>query len=270
MQKNTLFKSAIKLAIFWFSLTNSAVFAADGSSDSVPTEATSATEAQAATKTTELTGAQADNQPLSPESLAINVWNRYVRKFRRDHNLGLSVGFAETKWEARKFGDYRGKNYNSKQFTIITDYTFHILIGGKSGYFLGTNTGFVYTPPDNIDNEFRPSSSWLLPGIRGGIVYNYDPTGRVFIGGGAQLERFQELRTHRLTGAWNNAAMTGESMHLFIGADMFFSLNSALRFSWGETRCVLQSPADSEDYLVNASIVKRSFGGDFGFLYHFL
>ncbi len=248
MQKNTLFLNVRKLAFVLLILNISPVYAED-----------------AAPSGDKMMTVKAD-----PQGVALNEWDRYVRKFRRDHNLSLSIGFAETKWEVRKFGDLRGKNYKSTQESFILDYSFHILIAGKSGYFLGTNSGYVYTRPDNIDNEFRPSHSWLLPGVRGGVVYNYDSSGRIFIGGGAQLERFNELRTHRVTGDWNNAAMTGESVQMFAGMDLFFSLNSSIHFAWTETRCTLQKPQESTDYLVNATIVKRSLGGELGLLYHFL
>jgi hypothetical protein len=240
MQNNNFFSSAIKLATLSILLTLSPCYAEN----------------------------ELDSK--GPEGLALHVWDRYVRRFRRDHNLNFSLGFAETRWEARKFGDHLGKNYKSEQASFVAEYTFHILLGGKTGYFLGTSTGYIYTRPENIDNEFRPSSSWLLPGVRSGLVYNYDPSGRLFAGVGAQLERFNELRTHRVSGAWDNASMTGESFQAFAGADLFFALNLALHFAWQETRTVLQKPIDPEGFLVDASLVKRTLGGEIGLLYHFL
>ena len=227
-----------------------------------------------------ISGAYADNpvfpvdSPMKilekPDPQVLNVWDRYVRQFRRDHNLSFSLGYAKTIWDIKKFGDLGKKKYNSVQQYFVADYTFHILISGKSGYFLGTDSGYIYTRPKAIDDEFRASTSWLLPGVRSGLVYNYDSSGRIFVGGGAQLERFNDLRTHRSTGAWDSVAMTGESFQLFGGIDLFFSLNSAVHVAWSETRTFIQSPKESDGYLVNSTMTKRASGGELGVLYHFL
>lgn len=202
--------------------------------------------------------------------LAIHVWDRYVRRFRRDHNLSLSLGYAQAKWDVQKFGDHQDRTYFADHERILAEYTFHILISGKTGYFLGTSGGYTYSRQNKLDDEFQPSSSWLLPGVRAGISYNYDPSGRFFAGIGAQLERFNDLRTHRLTGEWQNAALTGESLEAFIGVDLFFALDMAVHFAWVDTMTFFPKPADAGDFLVNARLTRRSQGAELGLLYHFL
>lgn len=251
MEKNTLFCGAKKIVALLFVL-NTATISTAYAEDSIFPE----------------------DSPMKllekPGPSVLNVWDRYVRQFRRDHNLSFSFGYARTHWDVKKFGDYTRKKYNSTQQYFVADYTFHILILGKAGYFLGTNSGYVYTRPNDIDNQFRASTSWILPGVRGGLVYNYDSSGRVFVGSGAQLERFNDLRTHRSTGAWDSIAVTGESFQAFAGIDLFFSLNSSIHLAWSETRTFIQSPKESNDYVVNAIMMKRASGGEFGLLYHFL
>ena len=202
--------------------------------------------------------------------LALHVWDRYVRRFRRDHNLSLAVGFQYVTWTVQRFGDFTDKTYQSDQASVILDYTFHILISGKTGYFLGSSAGYIYAKPDKLDNEFQPATSWLLPGVRAGLAYNYDPSGRLFAGFGAQLERFNGLRTHRISGAWQSAHLTGETYQLYAGIDLFFALDTAVHFTLVSNTTVFQKPADAGDLLVNARLSRRSQGAELGLLMHFL
>ena len=211
-----------------------------------------------------------DNSPAEAPELSLHIWDRYVRGFRRDHNLSLSVGYGSPHWQIDKFGDITGRSYHSEHLTLIADYTFHILIAGKTGYFLGSSAGYTFEKPEKIDNEFQPSSSWLLPGVKAGLVYNYDPSGRIFAGIGAQLERFNDLKTRRKTGSWQTASLTGETLQLFFGVDLFFFLDTAIHFTWNETTTYFSKPADPGDFLVNAHLSRRSQGAELGLLYHFL
>ena len=186
--------------------------------------------------------------------LALHVWDRYVRRFRRDHNISLSIGYASARWDNQSLGDYEGKNYRTDQNSIVAEYTFHILISGKTGYYLGTSGGYVFTRPNRLDNEFQPSSSWLLPGVRAG----------------AQLERFNDLKTHRASGVWQSASLTGESLQMTVGVDLFFALETALHLAWVDTVTYFPRPADASDFLVNARLTRRVQGGELGLLYHFL
>ena len=202
--------------------------------------------------------------------LAIHVWDRYVRRFRRDHNIGLSLGYQSAKWDVQSFGDNRGKSYRTDQNSVVAEYTFHILISGKTGYYLGTSGGYIFTRPNKLADEFQPSSSWLLPGVRAGIVYNYDPSGRFFAGVGAQLERFNDLKTNRATGEWQSASLTGESLQMTVGADLFFALETAIHLAWIDSITYFPKPADASDFLVNARLTRRAQGAEMGILYHFL
>jgi hypothetical protein len=202
--------------------------------------------------------------------LALHVWDRYVRRFRRDHNISLSLGYASAKWDVQAFGDNRGKNYRTEQNSVVAEYTFHILISGKTGYYLGTSGGYVFARPNKLDDEFQPSSSWLLPGVRAGMVYNYDPSGRLFAGVGAQLERFNNLKTHRASGEWQSASLTGESVQMVAGVDLFFALETAIHFAWTDTMTYFPKPAHASDFLVNARLTRRVQGAEMGLLYHFL
>lgn len=202
--------------------------------------------------------------------LALHVWDRYVRRFRRDHNIGISTGYQTARWNVQRFGDLKDEKYRADQTSFMVDYTFHILISGKTGYFLGTSGGYVYTKPDEIDDEFQPSTSWLLPGVRAGIAYNYDPSGRFFAGVGAQLERFNALRTRRDTGEWQAASMTGESFQFFVGVDLFFVLDTAIHLTWIESNTIFPRPVESETYLVDVKMTRHTQGGELGLVYHFL
>ena len=202
--------------------------------------------------------------------LSPHVWDRYVRGFRRDHNLSLESGYDSTFWIVDKFGDLRSEQYRSRQLVLIGHYTFHILIAGKTGYFLGSSVGYTLTDEKKIDDEFQPTPSWLLPGVQSGLVYNYDPSGRIFIGVGAQLERFNDLKTKRFSGEWEKASLTGETYQIFIGADLFFILDTAIHFAWSDSTTFFKRPNDADDKLVDVKMKRRSQGATVGLLYHFL
>ncbi len=216
------------------------------------------------------TYAQTDVSVEPGGGLALHVWDRYVRRFRRDHNLSVSLGYQAVNWKIQRFGDITDKSYKGAQNSLVVDYTFHILLSGKTGYFLGSSTGFVYAKPDKINDEFQPSTSWLLPGVRAGLAYNYDPSGRIFAGMGAQLERFNGLRTHRINGEWEPASLTGETFQIFAGIDLFLIMDTAVHLAVVNNSTAFQKPADAGDFLVNARITRRAQGVELGLLMHFL
>lgn len=202
--------------------------------------------------------------------LSPHVWDRYVRGFRRDHNLSLHSGYASTSWVVDKFGDLRSEQYRSRQLVLEGRYTFHMLIAGKTGYFLGSGAGYVLADEKKIDEQFQPTPSWLLPGVQAGLVYNYDPSGRIFMGLGAQLERFNDLKTKRTSGDWQMASLTGETYQVFLGADVFLLLDTAIHIVWNDATTFFNRPADADDKLVDVKIKRRSQGIGVGLLYHFL
>jgi hypothetical protein len=217
-------------------------------------------------------GESVSSEPDSMRTLELSphVWDRYVRGFRRDHNLSLESGYSSTTWIVDKFGDLRSKNYRSRHLTLVANYTFHILIAGKTGYFLGSSAGYALADEKKMDDQFQPTPSWFLPGVQAGLTYNYDPSGRIIVGVGAQLERFNDLKTRRNDGSWQNASLTGESFQFYFGADLFLLLDTAVHIIWSDSTTFFKRPADAEDKLVDLKIKRRSQGASLGLLYHFL
>lgn len=202
--------------------------------------------------------------------LSPHVWDRYVRGFRRDHNLSVESGYSSTAWITDKFGDLTSEQFQSRHLMFIGQYTFHILIAGKTGYFLGSSAGYTLVSGEKLGDKFQPTTSWLLPGVQAGLVYNYDPSGRIFMGLGAQLERFNGLATKKTPGDWQKASLTGEAYQIFVGADIFLLLDTAIHFSWIDSTTFFKRPKDAEDKLVDVKMKRRSQGASIGLLYHFL
>lgn len=230
--------------------------------------------AQTQTSPAEITnlGDSVDLQTDNTRALEVapHVWDRYVRGFRRDHNLSFESGYASNLWIVDKFGDLKSEQYRSRQLTFVGHYTFHILIAGKTGYFLGSSAGYALADEKKLNDQFEPTPSWLLPGVQTGLVYNYDPSGRIFFGLGAQLERFNDLKTKRSSGEWQKASITGESYQAFFGADIFFVLDTAIHMVWSDSTTFFQKPNDAEDKLVDVKMKRRSQSASIGLLYHFL
>jgi hypothetical protein len=64
--------------------------------------------------------------------------------------------------------------------------------------------------------------------------------------------------------------MTGESYEVYLGADVFFLLDTAIHFAWSDSTTFFKRPTDADDKLVDVKMKRRSQGASLGLLYHFL
>lgn len=201
--------------------------------------------------------------------LEIHAWNRYVRKFRRDHHLAIVTGWDQGEWHVRKFGTLADQDYKSAGIDSTIIYSFHIHISGKSGYYLGTSAGYYSEQAGSRSDLFTPPSMWKLPGVVAGLVYNYDPTGRFKVGGAAYLGRLNDMRT-RINDESETAAVSAECFELTAGWDAFVTLNWGLHLQWHHRRMWVPKPVEAASYLVDAQLDRMSQGVTLGGVYHFL
>ncbi|MCX6125571.1 MAG: hypothetical protein NTV34_12630 [Proteobacteria bacterium] len=215
------------------------------------------------------------NQQLESLSLQTNkedayIWDRYVRKFRRDHHIAVSSGFDRGMWHVGSFGRLQETSHNSEGVDTTIQYSFHLQIIAKFGYYLGTSSGYYAELRRRHDDDFGPSSMWKLPGIAAGLVHNYDPTGRFYAGTEVYLSRIVRLESVNTSGESETIAVTGESFDIMYGWDKFVSLNWAIRIQAHDRRMWVPAPMESEGYPVDARLRRVSKGLTLGALYHFL
>lgn len=201
--------------------------------------------------------------------LEIHAWDRYVRKFRRDHHLAVVSGWDQGEWHVGRFGNLVDQDFRSAGIDSSLIYTFHIQIEGKFGYYLGTSAGYYEEKRGSRTDDFTPSSMWKMPGVVGGLVYNYDPTGRFKIGGLAYLARLNNMRT-RINNESEQVAVSAECFEFTAGWDAFVSLNWGVHLQYHHRRLWVPKPIEASGYLVDAQMNRNSQGGSIGLLYHFL
>lgn len=202
-------------------------------------------------------------------SLEIHAWDRYVRRFRRDHHLAVTTGWDQGTWHVGSVGQVKDQDFKSAGIDSTIIYTFHIQIEGKAGYYLGTSAGYYSEQRDHRNDQFTPSSMWKLPGVVAGLVYNYDPTGRIKVGAIGYLGRLNNLRT-RIGDESQQLALSAECFEMTVGWDAFFTLNWGLHLQWHNRRMWLPKPEAAAGYLVDANLNRSSQGLTLGSVYHFL
>jgi hypothetical protein len=200
----------------------------------------------------------------------IHKWDRYVRRFRRDHNLSVFHSFDQGYWNVGSFGQIQNEDFISRGVSSLIQYTFHIQLVSKFGYYLGSNAGYFVELEQQDDRDFGPASYWILPGLLGGIVYNYDSTGRVFVGGSANLSRILSLKTIDTHKTPQSITVTGEIFELATGWERFVTLNLALKLQYSARRMWVPKPKNAESLPVDAKINYESRTLGLGITYHFL
>jgi len=208
---------------------------------------------------------------IQPKEETEHQWDRYVRKFRRDHHLAASMSYDKGNWYVGSFGRIKGSRHLSQGIDTTLQYSFHIQLLSKFGYYLGSSTGYFAEFQKRHDEDFGPSSMWKLPGIAGGFVFNYNSTGRILVGSEIYLSRIVRLETKDSFGESQRIAISGESFDLMAGWDRFVTLNWAVRVQYYDRKMWVPSPRESTRHPpIDANIHRTSRGGTIGGVYHFL
>jgi hypothetical protein len=196
-------------------------------------------------------------------------WERYVRRFRRAHNVAFTSGYDQGTWNIGKFGDVVGTQVKSSGVDLTFQYSYHAQLFQKFGYYLGSSGGYFGELLKRKSNEVGPSSAWKLPGIVGGFVFCFDPRWRMMLGIDAYLSRYTKI-TSTENGEDIEISMSSETVDLLFSLDYFVSLNWGVRSTVYDRKNWLPRPFDSEIYPTNAKISRNSRGATLGMVFHFL
>ncbi|MCX6116551.1 MAG: hypothetical protein NT027_03345 [Proteobacteria bacterium] len=193
-----------------------------------------------------------------------------MRKFRRDHHLSIQSTYEKGQWVVGSFGRIENEEFPSTGFDLGIQYSFHIQLESKFGYYLGTLAGYFIELEKRGQRDFGPSSMWKLPGLLGGLVYNYSATGRVSVGAAGYLSRIVKLSAKGLAGEDEEISVTGETFDYFVSWERFVSLNSAIKIQYVNHRLWVPPARDAERFALDARIKRFSQGVSLGATYHFL
>ena len=195
-------------------------------------------------------------------------WERYVQDFRKDHNFAFFVGRAEGIWKVRDFGGISGDTYTMTGLVLKIQYSYHIPIWQRLGYFLGSTVGYYFESTKSA--AFKPTHSLHLPGLLAGIVYDFSPSMRVLFGLDTYLERLEGMRERSLVVDRQLDATMLTLVDVGLMFDYFFGLNVASRLEMHE-RKVIYNPMDkSEGKVESAKFEKEDWWVGLGLVYHIL
>ena len=197
-------------------------------------------------------------------------WNKYVHLFRQDHNFAFSAGTAQGTWNIKHFGNIEGKEFQSKAYLLKGQYSFHIPLWKRLGYFLGSSFGYYFESPSSED--FSPTTSLNLPGLLLGLSYNISPSLRVMGAVDTYLERLEGLKDR--TDSANPLILDATMLTLadaMLMSDYFFNLNFALRIEWHMRKILYSGPKRPNSALIErAKFEKEDHWFGIGVVYHHL
>jgi hypothetical protein len=200
----------------------------------------------------------------------VHTWDRYVRKFRRAHQLSFVSGYDEGAWRVSQFGRASDTDFSTRGVDAIVQYSYHVPLINRFGYLLGTSVGYYREVQPRRAEDFAGSSAWKLPGLVAGFVFNYGSTGRVMAGGEAYLSRLTRLESINEDNDNVTIAVTAETIDLTMAWDRFVTLNWGVRLQGHYRKMWVPRPVDATQYAVNAKIARDSRGVSLGVVHHFL
>ena len=197
----------------------------------------------------------------------VHEWERYVRKFRKDHNLNLSLLEFEDRWRVGKFAGLEEEQFKIYRTSIRFQYMFHIALYKKFGYFIGSGSGLSLFSQSS-DSRLTIGSAVAFPGVLAGFVQNFSPNHRMLVLGELFLERYDGLATQRDDDG--QMSVTFKTVHAALAYDYFLSLYIAARIQGSYEFSYYNKPANSDNKVVDASIKRQSLAFGLGLSYHIL
>lgn len=198
----------------------------------------------------------------------LHPWDRYVRGFRREHNMALSLGITSGRWQINKLGSMEGRSSSEQGVYTRCEYSFHLPLVAGFGYMLGSPFGYHYV--NQREAHWRSVSAVMFPGMLAGLVANFNPVLRLGIMASAWLERHEGIEERDVSPPATNIFVTLESYDLSAFVDVFVRLGWALRIEAHDRQLIYARPHDAENYEVNAKIEKRDRWYGVGTVLHLL
>ena len=199
----------------------------------------------------------------------LHRWERFVRRFRRDHNFSLALGVGSASWQVEKFGTIQGRRYDNTSLFSLMRFAYHVQLVRGFGYFLGSTVGYNYETADSR-RPFRPTSAIRFPGVLGGLVMNFTPSLRAGVGGDIYLERHDGVQERDRIDPDPEISFNMQVFELHAFFDIFYSINWALRISGGGRYMQFFKPRESKGLDIDGNIKKSDQFLGLGFVFHLI
>ncbi len=150
-------------------------------------------------------------------------WEKYVRFFRKEHNLSFMVGYGMKNWS---FITKEGENRKAGIYGVEIGlrYNYDISLYRRFGYYLGTT---VYYKMPTSTGYLDCFGEFNLPGISGGFLININPMFRVYVGSDLTVVRIIDLSRKDYPDQDIDISMV--ELSGVVVWDMFFSLKGGMR-----------------------------------------
>ena len=212
-------------------------------------------------------GASSTEFAVFEDQPEVHEWERYVRRFRKDHNLNISVIQYQDYWRVSKFAELEEEEFRIYRTSIRFQYMFHIAIYKKFGYFIGSGGGFSLFS-QSPDHRLNVGPVTAFPGILAGLVQNFSPNHRLLLLSELFLERFDKLATQREENGQLSA--TFKTFHAGLAYDYFLTLYFAARIQTSYEFSYYDKPSNSHGKVVDANLRRQSLAFGLGLSYHIL
>ncbi len=197
----------------------------------------------------------------------VHEWERYVRRFRKDHNLNFSILEFQDIWKVGKLAELENEEFKIYRTSVRFQYMFHIALYKKFGYFIGSGASLSLFSK-SADSRLSIGTAVGFPGVLAGFVQNFSPNHRLLLISELFLERFDKLTTQKDEN--NQLSASFKTIHASLAYDYFLTLYMAARIEAAYEFSYYSKPANSTDKVVDASLKRQSLAIGLGLSYHIL
>ncbi|MCX6107154.1 MAG: hypothetical protein NTY08_15110 [Proteobacteria bacterium] len=202
-------------------------------------------------------------------------WERYVRRFRSEHNFALSAGGSTGYYNVESFGEIVAKRFRSGAAWTKFQYSYHVPVYRGFGYLLGSSVGYYYEPADR-GRAFQPAPAKMFPGILGGIVMNFTASLRLSAAADVYMLRADRITSFDPVDPSRTEQISVTMVAYDLGGffDYFYDLNWAIRLET-HYRSVyyyrpLQQPGDTTVYASDAVFQLSDHWYGVGLVFHLI
>ena len=217
--------------------------------------------------------AEEENQGIL--RLIEHPWERYVRRFRSEHNFALTAGGSTGYYNIESFGEIVAQRFRSGAAWAKFQYSYHVPVYRGFGYLLGSSVGYYYEPADRR-RVFQPAPAKMFPGILGGLVMNFTASLRLSAAADVYMLRADRITSFDPVDPSRTEQISVTMVAYDLGGffDYFYDLNWAIRLET-HYRSVyyyrpLQQPGDTTVYASDAVFQLSDHWYGVGVVFHLI
>ena len=200
-----------------------------------------------------------------------HLWKHYVGSSRHGHNLGIDLGYTSGSWTVQGFATREEQKYNNSGISIVGSYNYHIPIAYSGlGYTVGSSFGY-YINDIGTRSDFSCGDSFLIPGLRTGLTFDFNSRLRVLGFGHIYLVR-HEWMTHyaQVNRTYSRLSATLVAISAGVYVDYFLRIQWGLRAAMVHRNLWYYQPDRAQGKIEGANIKATDTQFSLGVVYHIL